>query len=154
MKKPTDFIKWTEYPTEHAIHAYREGFFVEAIQVLHGFLEAKMRDLLMVSRHGNIDGGYGNIWDVTQELSFNVLAKTLFISGKVSPNEYRDLQLFNSTRNKLIHRFFWEPHKKDYQGIPREDYDKVFQAGIHLVELMDAKAGHLMSRRKGRTNRC
>jgi hypothetical protein len=150
MSNTKGFIRWKGYPTNHAMRAYREGYFVEAIQVLHGFLEAKMQELLMVSRHGNIVGSLKEVWDITQELSFNALSKALFISGRISQSEYKDLQKFNSIRNKLIHKFFLEPYEKDYQGIPKKDYDKVFHAGIDLVEFMDTKTGYLMSRRKGR----
>jgi hypothetical protein len=145
------YIKWKEYPTDHAVRAYREGFFLEAIQVLHTFLEAKMRDLFMVSRHGNLSGGYREIWDVTQELGFNVLARALFASGKLTKKEYNQFQQFNSLRNKVVHKFFWEPYDKDYKGVPKKEYDQLFQVGMKLVEGVERKAGLLLHRKKGRT---
>jgi hypothetical protein len=142
-----EYIKWKEYPTDHATRAYQNGFFLEAIQVLHGFLEAKMRDLLMVSRHGNIRRGFHEIWDITQEMGFNALAKTLLVSGKLTEKEYKDLQRFNSTRNRVVHKFFWEPYKKNYKGVPKKEYDHIFNTGMKLVERMDSKAGYLLYRR-------
>jgi hypothetical protein len=146
-----EYIKWNEYPTVHATRAYGEGFFLEAVQVLHGFLEAKMRDLLMVSRHGNIKHGYQDVWDITQEMGFNVLARALLVSGKLTKAEYDELQRFNSMRNRVVHKFFWEPYAKDYKGVPKKDYDLVFQMGIRLVDQIDFKAGTVLYRRQRRT---
>lgn len=148
MKEPMEYIKWKDYPTEHANRAYEEGFYLEAIQVLHGFLEAKMRDYLMVSRHGNLKRGYKEIWDITQEMGFNQLARTLFITGKLNQTEYNKLQRFNSTRNRVVHKFFWEPYEKDYKGVPKKEFDEIFQAGINLVEEMDVKAASILWRRQ------
>jgi len=151
MKDPMEYIKWKEYPTEHANRAYEEGFYLEAIQVLHGFLEAKMRDFLMVTRHGNLKRCYGEIWDITQEMGFHQLAKTLFVTGKLSKSEYTKLQQFNSTRNRVVHKFFWEPYEKDYKGVPKKEFDEIFQAGISLVNEMDGKAATVLWRRQKRS---
>ncbi|MDD2467847.1 MAG: hypothetical protein PHI97_28035 [Desulfobulbus sp.] len=145
-----EYIKWKEYPTEHANRAYEEGFYLEAIQVLHGFLEAKMRDFLMVSRHGNLKRGYGEIWDMTQEMGFHQLARTLFVTGKLSESEHAKLQRFNSTRNRVVHKFFWEPYDKDYKGVPKNEFDEIFQTGLSLVEEMDGKAATVLWRRQKR----
>ena len=146
-----DYSRWKEYPTDHAARAYRDGFFLEAIQVLHGFIEAKLRDFLMVSRHGNIKGGYQDIWDLTQEMGFNVLARALFVSGRLTKNEYEELQRFNSLRNRVVHKFFWEPYDKDFKGVPRNEYDAAFKAGSRLIEALDFKAGEVLFRRHRRT---
>jgi hypothetical protein len=143
MKQDMKYIKWKEYPIDHASHAYREGFFLEAVQVLHGFLEAKMRDLLLVSRHGNIKG-YQEVWDIIQEMGFNVLARALFASGRLTKKEYDDLQRFNSLRNRVVHKFFREPYDKDYKGVPKKEYDLVFQVGMRLVDKIDYKAGSMI----------
>jgi len=152
MKQDMEYIKWKEYPTDHASRAYREGFFLEAVQVLHGFLEAKMRDLLMVSRHGNIKRSYQEVWDITQETGFNILARALFVSGKLTKKEYDDFQKFNRLRNRVVHKFFREPYEKDYKGVPKKEYDLVFQAGMRLVDQIDHKAGSVLYRRQRRTS--
>jgi len=150
MKEGIEYIGRKEYPTDHASRSYREGFFLEAIQVLHGFLEVKMRDLLMVSRHGNIRRSLQEIWDITGEMGFNVLARALFISGKLTKKEYNDIQRFNSLRNRLVHKFFWEPYGKCYKGVPKKEYDFVFNEGIRLVDQIDFKSGSILYRRKSR----
>jgi hypothetical protein len=37
-------------PIEHAKKAYSEGYFLEAIQVVHGFLELQMRELIYLQK--------------------------------------------------------------------------------------------------------
>jgi hypothetical protein len=148
MKKEKEYIKWKGYPIDHALRAYQEGFFLEAIQVLHGFLEARMRDLLMVSRHGNIKRGFQEIWDIIQEMGLNVLARALLVNGKLTKAEYNEFQRFNSMRNRVVHKFFWEPYEKHYKGVPMKEFELVFRTGIKLVDKIDFKAGTIDSRRQ------
>jgi hypothetical protein len=143
-----EYIRWKECPIAHAKRAYEEGFYLEAIQVLHGFLEAKIRDFLMVSRHGNLKRGYGEIWGITQEMGFHQLAKTLFVTGNLSEPEHTQLQRFNSTRNRVVHKFFYEPYEKDYKGVPKREFDEIFEAGLSLVDVMDGKAATVLWRRQ------
>ncbi len=88
-----------------------------------------------------IKRGYQEVWDITQEMGFNVLARALLVSGKLTKKEYDDLQRFNSLRNRVVHKFFLEPYEKDYKGVPKKEYDLVFQAGMRLVDQIDYKAG-------------
>jgi hypothetical protein len=152
MKQDIEYIKWKEYPVDHASRAYREGFFLEAVQVLHGFIEVKMQELLMVSRHGNIKRSLQEVWGIAQEMGFNVLAKALFVSGKLTKKDYENLQRFNSLRNRLVHKFFLEPDEKDYKGVPKKEYDLIFQAGMKLVEQIECKTGLIMYRRQRQTS--
>lgn len=97
---------------------------------------------------GNLKRGYREIWDITQEMGFHQLAKTLFVTGKLSELEHSKLQRFNSTRNRVVHKFLWEPYEKDYKGVPKREFDEIFQAGISLVNEMDGKAATVLWRRQ------
>ena len=42
------YIKFSGIPNEVAIEAYSNGHYAEAIQILHGYVECKCRELLML----------------------------------------------------------------------------------------------------------
>jgi len=147
MKNNKKFIKWKLHPVEHARDAYKNGYFLEAVQILHGWIEAKLRELLMMSRHGNIRGGYSEIWDIAEETGYNYLARALLIIGKISKKEYKELQEFNSLRNKIVHKFFHDPYDKEYKGVPLKDYDRVFDSGIKLGKKMGNRSEAVLHRR-------
>jgi len=74
----TDFIKITKWPAEHAQDAYKAGYYIEALQTLHGWIEVKLRGLLLLQRIDSInetrDPNFGKAWDMTNELSLNQIA--------------------------------------------------------------------------------
>jgi hypothetical protein len=147
MKKDEKFITWKLDPVEHARRAYKAGYFLEAIQILHGWIEAKLRELLTMARHGNIRGGYSEVWDIIEETGYNYLARALLIIGKISKKEYKELQEFNSLRNKMVHKFFYDPYDKEYKGVPLKDYDRVFDRGIKLSKKMENRSVTILHRR-------
>jgi hypothetical protein len=147
MKNNENFIKWKQLPAEHARDAYKNGYFLEAIHILHGWIEAKLRELLIMSRHGNIRGGYSEVWDIAEETGYNYLTRALLIIGKISKKEYKELQEFNSLRNKIVHKLFHDPYDKEYKGVPLKDYDRVFNRGIKLSKKMENRSVAVFNRR-------
>ncbi len=75
------------------------------------------------------------------------------MTGKLSESEHAKLQRFNSTRNRVVHKFFWEPYDKDYKGVPKNEFDEIFQTGLSLVEEMDGKAATVLWRMQKRPKR-
>ena len=39
IMKKMEYIRIRDWPPDHAYEAYKRGYFVEAIQVLHGYIE-------------------------------------------------------------------------------------------------------------------
>ena len=136
----------------HAKKSYEAGYYIEALQIVHGCLEAAMRDLIMVSNGPDEEKGYSEIWDIAQELTLNVLLKTLFISNKISKSEYVKIKEFNRIRNNIIHKYFWEPNSKDYEGIPKEEYDIAFNDGLELIEVIYEKGAEENYKRWNKDN--
>jgi hypothetical protein len=152
MKNDEKFIKWKIDPVKHAYGAYKDEYYIEAIQVLHGWIEAAIRELLMMSRHGNIRRVFSEMWDIAEETGYNYLSRALLIIGKISQKEYKELQEFNSLRNKIVHKFFYEPYDKEYKGVPLKDYDRLFKRGIKLAKKMESRSESLLWRRS-KTNK-
>jgi hypothetical protein len=147
MKNDKIFIRCENNPVEHALNAYKNAYYLEAIQIFHGWIEAKLREYLMMSRHGNIRRRYSDAWDIAEETGYNYLARALIIIEKISKNEYKGLQEFNSLRNKLVHKFFYDPYEKDYQGVSLKDYDRVFNKGIQISKKMEKRSVSVLHRR-------
>ncbi len=68
---------------DHAREAYKAGFYIEAMQVLHGWIEVRLRELLLSLRAEavGIDKHWGRIWDMTNEIPLLAAARALFVAG-------------------------------------------------------------------------
>lgn len=123
-------------PIEHARRAYDAGYLVEALQVLHGFIELQTRELIMSNRakegpHEEFDLAYESMF----EIPFNIAIKVLFIQRVLTKAERDRLISFNSIRNKLIHRLYTDESIRSEQS----EYDAGFGAGIELIEMLLTK---------------
>lgn len=119
---------------DHAKEAYKAGYYIEAIQVLHGWIEVKLRELLVslrVESKGH-DKHFGRIWDMTNEISLLSAAKALLIAGVITEAKYSRIQAFNRVRNNLIHKYFYDPYENAYHGIPRREYSAALRIGDKL----------------------
>ena len=144
----TDYIRIRTWPTDHAKAAYESGHFIEALQVLHGWMESRLQQILLLQRaksQSPDDGTFGRAWDVSLELSLNNIAKALFVAGLISEDLVNKLARFNRVRNAVIHKMFLEPHNKEYRGVPRKEYDEAFQSGVELCELLETMEDELVS---------
>ena len=119
---------------DHAREAYKSGFYIEAIQVLHGWIEVKLRGLLLLLDSDAVknDKHWARIWDMTNEFPLLIAAKLLFVAGVISEKQFNRIQAFNRVRNNLIHKFFYDPHEKPYPGILRREYSAALRAGDKL----------------------
>lgn len=139
------YIRPKKWPMAHAKEAYEAGYYIEAIQVLHGWVEVKLRELLISLRAESVghDKHFGRIWDMTTEISLLSAAKALFIAGVISEPQYSRIQAFNRVRNNLIHKFFYDPYEKIYPGVPKREYSAALRAGDklgwELQELADSR---------------
>lgn len=143
----TEYIRFNKWPADHAKEAYAAGYYVEALQVLHGWLEIKLRELLHLQRVGTeadkrYKAEWARVWNMTEELSLIHVAKALFITGVIDASLHDRLSAFNRVRNNLIHKLFHDPYEKEYLGIPRDEYDLALDEGIelgYLIENMSAE---------------
>ena len=137
----TEYIRIQKWPADHAQEAYDAGYYIEALQTLHGWLEIKLRELLKLQRTGipskGDDKDWGRAWNMAHELSLNNIAKALFIAGALPEDLLNRILHFNRVRNNLIHKLFYDPHEEQYPGIPKEEYDAAFHAGIELGYLIE-----------------
>lgn len=143
----TEYIRFNKWPAEHAREAYEAGYYVEALQVLHGWLEIKLRELLHLQRVGTDaesrrDAEWARVWNMTEELSLIQIAKALFITGVLDASAHDRISSFNRVRNNLIHKLFHDPYEREYLGIPKNEYDLALNEGIelgYLIESMSAE---------------
>jgi len=141
----TEYIRITKWPAEHAQDAYEKGFYIEALQTLHGWMEVKLRELLQLQcvgkeSHKN-ENESAKAWKMTHELSLNQISKALYITGDLPESTLNKILSFNRIRNNLTHKLFYDPYEKDYDGILKEEYDAAFEDGINLgyeIENMSA----------------
>lgn len=136
------YIKIPGYPPDHAKKAYDNGYFLEAIQTLHGYLERKLQELLLMQRvpKDGVDESWAKAWDTSSELSLNNVAKALFVIKAISEDELMQISKFNKIRNNVVHRIFYDPHDEKWLGVKKEEFDDLFKTGMILCDEIDGKS--------------
>lgn len=134
-----EYIKIRDCPTEHAQKAYESNNYIEAMQVLHGWIENKLQELLILTGSVNFEMDLSKIWDIANNVNYINAARVLFILSQISEAEYQKIIKFNSLRNQIIHKIFHDPFVKEYKGIPKAEYDNVFNQGKELADLLQHK---------------
>jgi hypothetical protein len=140
MKKTESFIRVDYWPHEHARRAYAKGFFIEAIQVLHGCVERQLRELIFLSASGQgSHEDYDSAIDSMFELPLHVVVKVLFIQKALSKTLRDRLMSFNKARNAIVHKIYFDSSRAGWQGLPKAQYDKAFHDGLALIEVLEEK---------------
>lgn len=145
MKKDT-FIKVDSFPEEHAKKAYADGYFIEAIQVIHACIERQLRELTFLNKN-NTDPheDFDLAIDLMYEIPLNVAAKILFIQRVLSGKERDRILMFNKTRNNIIHKIHFCNKNGSWHGYPKRQYDKAFKEGLKLMMHLEVKVNeHVM----------
>ena len=137
--KDMEYIRIRDWPPDHAQEAYQKGYFVEAIQVLHGYIENQARGLLMLVGSVHFSANLSDTWDSVDEMPYKDVVKALLAVGQLTKQESADLLQINSVRNKMIHQIFKEPYEKIHHGFPKPEYDRVFQQAMRWAEKMSDK---------------
>ena len=139
LMKKKEYIRIRDWPTDHAREAYEKGYFVEAIQVLHGWIETQARSLLMLVGNVYFSTKQAETWDSVNEIGYKDVVKALLAVGQITKHESSDLLQINSARNKMIHQIYREPYEKVHLGFLKSEYDRIFQQAMQWAERMSEK---------------
>jgi hypothetical protein len=137
------------WPYAHAQKAYDDGYYIEAIQVIHGCIERQLRELIFNNRsnpgpHDNFDLAY----DLMLEVPLNIAVKVLFMQQVLSQVERDRLLAFNKTRNNIIHKIFFDTSNGGWHGYPKTQYDKAFKDGLKLMIILEDKVHKLVQKKE------
>lgn len=121
------------------------GYYLEAIQTLHGWLECKLRELFLMQRVKNNAPweSWAKAWDVSNEFTLNNAIKALFLVSAISEEEYSGILKFNRLRNNLVHKLFHNPYDEKWKGVKKEEFDHLFKIGVDLCYEVENKAGEI-----------
>ena len=139
-----EFIRRRGVADEAAQCAYSAGYFVEAIQILHSWMENQAQSLLVLVGAVHFDAKQSDTWDLTDTVGFSTCAKVLFILNQLTKPEYEELTELNQMRNKIIHNLYKEPYEVRYEGVPKSDYDKVFKRTLEQIYLLTNKCEQII----------
>ncbi len=141
-------IWFDAYPPEHAQRACDAGYYVEALQVLHLWLEVKLQEWVLLSRHKNIRGSYKTVWDSAFSIPFFQAVRMLFVTGKMPKQTYDAANRFNAMRNKVIHRLFHAPYEGGAPSVGIAEYQAAFKIGMKLSDKLEGHLARLATRGK------
>lgn len=139
-----NFVTLKDYPPVHAIKAYEEGYYFEAVAVLHGFLEGQMKSLFHMHAITVCKTSISETWDVNDKLSYIMLAHVLFVSNLLNRNQYDILISFNSVRNELMHRFYLDTYESGNKVLSKAKLSSCFKPAYNLLYEIMEKADNLM----------
>lgn len=135
MKKEI-FLRIDYLPFEHAEKANSDGYFIEAIQVIHGCIERQLRELIFAQGthkpHENFDLAY----DSMLEIPFNTAVKILFIQKTILKKTRDKLLGFNKIRNGIVHKIYYDK-ANGWQGFPKSQYDRAYKDGLELITILE-----------------
>lgn len=72
--------------------------------------------------------------------------KVLRILNQTGAQDFTSLKKFNSLRDKIAHQYFKDPYDKEYLGIPKREYDEVFQETIREEYFLRKSISPLLSK--------
>ena len=139
-----DYIKKKNPPDLDAQNAYKDGYFVEALQIIHSFVENQCRSFLMLVGSVKFGAELSETWDLTDTISFHNCIKVLFILNQITKDEYIFHNKLNSLRNNVIHNIYKEPYEKLFLGVPRNEYDSIFNESIENLYFFTNKAEEIV----------
>ena len=142
------YVKIPDWPPDHARQAYRDKYYLEALQTLHAWLECKLRELLLLQSTvvGADHDSWARSWDLSNEFPLIQAAKALSILGAISQDELARIIDFNRVRNNIVHKLFYDPYNEEWKGVLKVDYDRAFKAGLKLCEQIEFKSGEVVSK--------
>lgn len=136
---PNDIIRIREWPTDYAEKAYKKKHYIEAIQVLHGFIENKLQELLMLMGALDYKLEFSEIWNIANQISLINSVKVLYVTGQINKSQYQSILKFNSMRNQIIHRMFHETYEEGIKGVSKKEFDVAFKSGLKLCDILQTK---------------
>lgn len=139
-----EYIKPKALPDVLAKQAYKEGHYVEAIQHLHGFLENQARSLLMLIGCAYFNAKQKETWNLSDTISLNNALKVLRILNQMTQEEYAHFKNLNSLRNKIVHQLYTEPYDSEYLGVPKNEFDKVFNETLEQIYFFTQKCEQIV----------
>ncbi len=83
-------------------------------------------------------------WDIADSFSFHDCLKALFVLNQITRQELDEFSKFNSMRNKVVHQIFKEPYDKIHEGVPRAEYDAIFQRTMEQIEFFTRKTEEIV----------
>lgn len=139
-KKKDTFIQVDYYLFYHAKRAYADGYFIEAIQVIHGCIERQVRELIFDNRSTPGPHEYFDLaYDLMLEIPLNVAEKVLFMQQILSRKERDRILEFNKTGNIIIHKIYFDTANGSWHGYPKSQYDKAFNDALKSMILLEGK---------------
>jgi hypothetical protein len=137
-------IKLKEYPPEHAINAFKQEYFFEAVAVLHGFIELEMKSFFHLKAAKINKMPLSKAWDVNDKLSYIMLAHVLFVMNFISKDEYDTLISFNTIRNEIMHRYYSDKYEEGNKGISKVKLTSCFKSALRVVNKISREAESLV----------
>ena len=124
--------------------AYDAGYYVEAIQIMHGFIENQAQSYLTLIGSRSFNANMDETSDLCDTLSLTAVLKVLYILNQIKKEEIDSFNQLNSLRNKVIHQLYKEPYDKTYLGVSKQEYDDVFNGMMDKLYFFTHKSEELV----------
>ena len=135
------YVKYGVWPPDHAQKAFDDGYYIEAIQITHSWIECKLQELIILTGSIDFNSTASKTSDIINEnIGYRNAAHFLYTISQLTEKEYQDLLNFNSKRNKIIHDLFYRPWViDDKKEIPITVFETAIKKGIDLCWVLNSK---------------
>ncbi|SDE84253.1 hypothetical protein SAMN05421636_10811 [Pricia antarctica] len=147
-KLNSDIITFKGIPSDHSYQAYKDGYYFEAIVVLHGHIEGEMKSLfhmysLNKCKESIPKNWFAETYDANDRLSFIMIAHVLFVVSLITKNEYDVLVGFNTLRNTMMHRFYSAPYEGMNKGVSKKKFHSCIKSADRVLCKISERAENL-----------
>jgi len=139
-----EYIEVKGLPDKAALEAYEKGFFIEAIQIVHAFIENQAQQLVMMLGQIHFDAKIEETWDLTDSFSFIQCLKILLIMNQISKSEYSEFIELDRIRDKIVNQVYFNNYNGDSEKISKEQFDRVFKKAINQLYFFTRKSEELL----------
>lgn len=105
---------------------YSQGFYVEAVHVMHAYIENQVRSLLVNIGCIHFSSEFNNVVSVSESLSVSECVAVLCILNQLTKDEFDEINQTMKLYPKFARKTFKTPYEEIYEGIVKQDYDAYF----------------------------
>jgi hypothetical protein len=139
-----DLKQTKKMPDELAMEAYQNGYYIEAIQILHAWLENQAQSYVCLIGAVHFEANMKETWDIADSFKFHQSLKFLFVMNHITKQEFDSFKELNSLRNKIMHDLYKEPYSKKNKSVSKDLYDKIFKKTMEQAYYFTRKAEEII----------
>jgi len=128
-----EYIKIQGNPLRLVRQIYDQGFYSEAIHVLHAYIENQARSLLVGLGHSHFNCELRSVVAISELISVNDCIAVLCVLNQISSEKFEEINKTMLKYPKFARKIFKTPYEEIYVGLNKQDYDEFFDSMLSIA---------------------